>query len=226
MFRTNLATRPFYNERAAHVLIGLAAAMVLAITALNVVRIISLSRRNTELSARTNADHAEAERLTAEAAQIRKTINKDELALVVDAAEEANALIDQRTFSWTEFFNQIESTLPPDVMLTSVRPSFKDGVTYVAMSVLARRAGDLEEFMDKLEATGSFTDIVPATQDHTEDGLARAVIESIYVRPDRAESAPDEPAPPAAATRGTPGAAAPSGSTPKPAQPPRGGGRQ
>ena len=216
MFRTNLATRPFYNERAAHVVIGLAAAIVLAITALNVVRIVSLSRRNTELSARSNADHTEAERLTAEAAQIRKTINKDELALVVGAAEEANALIDPRTFSWTKFFNQIESTLPPDVMLTSVRPSFKDGVTNVAMSVLARRAGDLEDFMDKLEATGS---------DLSFDRRLRA-LESIYVRPDRAEGAPDEPTPPAAPARGTPPAAAPSGSTPRPAPPPRGGGRQ
>ena len=212
MFRTNLATRPFYNERAAHVVIGIAAAIVLAITAWNVTRIVGLSRRNTELSARTNADHAEAERLTTEAARIRKTIDKDELAQVVGAAEEANALIDQRTFSWTEFFNQIESTLPPNVMLTSVRPSFKDGVTHVAMSVLARQAGDLEEFMDKLEATGSFSEVVPASQDRTEDGLARAIIESVYVRPDPADSAPE--------TTSTPATAAPAD------QPQRGGGRR
>lgn len=226
MLRTNLATRPFYNERAVHAVIGAAAAIVLAITAFNIVRIVTLSRHNTELSSRVDAQRAEADRLTSEAARIRRTLNKDELALVVAAAEEANALIDQRTFSWTEFFNQIESTLPPDVMLTSVRPSFKDGVTYVAMSVLARQAGDLEEFMDKLEATGSFTDVVPATQDRTDDGLARAMIESVYVRPDRAEGAPDEAAAPAGATGGTPGAAAPSGSRPQNAQPPRGGGRQ
>lgn len=223
MFRSNLATRPFYNERAIHALIGLAAAIVLAITAWNLVRIVSLSRRNTELSARTNADHAEAERLTTEAARIRKTINKDELELVVNAAAEANALIDQRTFSWTEFFNQIESTLPPDVMLTSVRPSYKDGITHVAISVLARQAVDLEEFMDKLEATGSFTEVVPASQDRTEDGLARAIIESVYVRPEAAgapASAADAPAP-AGAT-----APAPAGSATPPAQPSRQGGRQ
>jgi Tfp pilus assembly protein PilN len=219
VFRTNLATRPFYNERAIHALIALAAAIVLAITAWNVARIVSLSRRNTELSARTNADHAEAERLTAEAARIRKTIDKDELQLVVGAAAEANALIDQRTFSWTEFFNQIESTLPPHVMLTSVRPSFKDGVTHVAMSVLAREAVDLEEFMDKLEATGSFTEVVPASQDRTEDGLARAIIESVYARP-------EQPVAPAAGAVPPPGStAAPAGAAP-PAQPPPAGGRR
>jgi len=226
MLRTNLATRPFYNERATHLLIGIAAAIVLAITALNVIRVVTLSRHHTELSARTNADRAEAERLTAEAARIRRTINKDELALVVAAAQEANALIDQRTFSWTEFFNQIESTLPPDVMLTSVRPSFKDGATHVAMQLLARQAADLEEFMDKLEATGSFSTVVLASQDRTEDGLFRALIESVYARPDPADAAPaDDPSTPPAPGSGKPGGVeAPPASAPQGAQPQRGGG--
>jgi Tfp pilus assembly protein PilN len=227
VFRTNLATRPFYNERAAHVVIGIAAAVVLAITALNVIQIISLSRRNTELSAGIDANRTEANRLSTEAARIRKTIDKDELAGVVAAAQEANALIDQRTFSWTEFFNQIEATLPPDVMLTAVRPSFNDGVTRVAMSVLAREAVDLEDFMDKLDDTGSFTEVVPSSQDRTDDGLFRALIESVYVGP--AAAAAGAEATPAVATpageRGAKAPAPPPGGAPS-SQPQRGGGRQ
>lgn len=199
MLRTNLATRPFYNERAVHVVLATIAALVLAVTALNVVWIVTLSRHNTELSARINAQRAEAERLTSEAARIRRTINKDELALVVNAAQEANALIDQRTFSWTEFFNLIESTLPPDVMLSSVRPSFKDGITRVTMLVLGRRPEDVDEFMEKLEATGSFEEINAASGDWTEAGLKRVVIESVYVAQPPEEAAPAAPAAPAPA---------------------------
>ena len=194
MLRSNLATRPFYNERAAHVAIGIAAVLVLAITVLNVVQVVRLSKHNTELSSQTGAERTEAERLTAEAARIRSSINKDELALIVGAAHEANSLIDQRTFSWTAFFNRIESTLPPDVMLTSVRPSIKDGETHVTIGVLGRRAEDIDEFMEKLEATGAFREIVPATQDRTEERLYRVSIESVY---DGAEDA-------AAATAGKP----------------------
>ena len=150
MLRANLATRPFYNERAIHFLLAVAAAVVLAITVWNVSRIVTLSRHSTELSARTNAERSEALRLSTEAVRIRRTINKDELTLVVNAAQEANALIDQRTFSWTEFFNQIEATIPADVMLTSVRPSFKEGVTSVAMIVLGRQIADVDEFIEKL----------------------------------------------------------------------------
>src|SRR3954471_4316553 len=165
MLRTNLATRPFYNERAIHLVLAAAAIVVLAITFVNVSRIVTLSRRNTELSARTNADRAEASRLSTEAARIRRSINKDELALVVNAAQEANTLIDQRTFSWTEFFNRIEATIPPDVMLTSVRPSFKDGITHVNMIVMARQQADVQEFIEKLEATGSFNEVFAPTSE-------------------------------------------------------------
>ena len=55
MLRSNLATRPFYNERAAHVAIGLAAVVVLAITVLNVVQVVRLSKHSTELSSPTGA---------------------------------------------------------------------------------------------------------------------------------------------------------------------------
>jgi Tfp pilus assembly protein PilN len=234
MLRANLATRPFYNERAIHVVLAIAAVLTLIITILNVSRIVTLSRHSTELSSRINQDRAEAQRLTAEAARIRRTINKDELALVVNAAQEANTLIDQRTFSWTEFFNRIEATIPPDVMLTSVRPSFKDGITHVNMIVMARQQADVQEFIEKLEATGSFNEVFAPTSELTEDGMRRATIQSVYEggpgEPDAAPAAGTPPAPvatPAApATPSGAGRQSPGGTTTPSAPPPRDRGRQ
>ncbi len=180
MLRTNLSTRPFYNERGVHIAIGVAAVLIAALTLWNIVQIVSLSSRNTELATRVNADHAEAQQLTKAAAEIRGRIDQRELQLVVDSAREANALIDQRTFSWTAFFNRLEATMPPDVMLTSVRPAVKDGVIQVTMTVLGRRAVDVDEFIEKLEATGAFEDVVPTTQDRTDEGFYRVVLESVY----------------------------------------------
>ena len=205
MLHTNLSTRPFYNERAVHVAIGAFAVLVLAITAWNVVRVLSLSRQNTELSSTVNRDHAEAAELTRMAADIRGRINQAELQRVVDAAREANSLIDQRTFSWTAFFNRIESTMPPDVMLASVRPVVDDGVTRVTMQLLGRRVEDIDEFIEKLEATGAFEDVVPAQQDKTDEGLFRVTVESVYTGTSVAESgAPAEPTPPAPAATAKP----------------------
>ena len=215
MLRTNLSTRPFYNERAVHLLLALAGVIVVALTAFNALRIITLSRQNTDLSSVIKRDHDEAQRLSREAQRIRAGINQNELEATARAAGVANTLIDQRTFSWTEFFNHIEQTLPPDVMLTSVRPSFTDNVTTIQMTVLGRRSEDLDEFMEKLEATGAFEDVLPAQRDTTDDGLDRILLESVYTG-----VLPEEPAaavPAAGAGRGAdhppatagPGSAAP-----------------
>jgi Tfp pilus assembly protein PilN len=215
VLRTNLSTRPFYNERAVHLLLALAGVVVVLLTAFNAIRIIALSRQNTELSSLINRDHDEAQRLTREAQRIRAGINQKELEATANSAAVANSLIDQRTFSWTEFFNHIEETLPPDVMLTAVRPSFNDNVTTIQMTVLGRRSEDLDEFMEKLEATGAFESVLPAQRDTTEEGLDRLLVEAIYtgVLPEEPGTAAPADASPA------PAAKPPAGPAAKPATP-------
>ena len=181
MLRTNLSTRPFYNERAVHFALAVAAVIVLLLTAITVYEMVKLSRQNTELSSRINRDRSEAERLTREAQRIRRGINQNELQVVVAAAREANSLIDQRTFSWTAFFNHIEDTMPPDVMLSGVQPAAGDEGIRVNMTVLARRPVDVDEFMEKLEATGAFENVLNRIEEETENGLTRMVVEALYV---------------------------------------------
>ena len=48
------------------------------------------------------------------------------------------------------------------------------------MTVLGRRTEDIDEFMEKLEATGAFDDVVPAQQETTEEGLHRLLLETVY----------------------------------------------
>lgn len=181
MLRTNLSTRPFYNERAVHVLLAALAALVLVLTAVNVYEIIKLSRQNTELSTRVDRDRNEAQRLTSEAGRIRRAINQDELQLVVDAAREANSIIDQRTFSWTQFFNVLEENMPPDVMLSAVQPTVSEEGTQVSMVVLGRRSEDIQEFIEKLEASGAFEGLLPSQTEALDTGLTRAVVEGVYI---------------------------------------------
>jgi Tfp pilus assembly protein PilN len=198
MLRTNLSTRPFYNERIVHVLLGLAAVVVVLLTAYNAIRIVALSRQNTELSGLITRDRGEAGRLTEEAQRIRAGINQEELKATAAAADGANRLIDQRTFSWTQFFNRIEDTLPPDVMLTAVQPSFENDRSVVRMTVLARRTEDVDEFVEKLEATGAFGEVLPVTEDRTEEGLSRVLLQSTYsaAAAEKPESASAAGAPP------------------------------
>jgi Tfp pilus assembly protein PilN len=185
VLRTNLSTRPFYNERAVHVLLGLLAAIVALVTIMQVSRILTLSRYKTELTAAINRDRDEVERRTREAADIRRGMNPQELAQVAEAAKEANGLIEERTFSWTELFNRLEATLPEDVMLTAVRPEFKNGATQVNMDIQGRRAEDNDAFFEKLEATGVFRDVSWSAETVTEDGLHHMTMTAVYAPEDQ-----------------------------------------
>jgi hypothetical protein len=207
MLRSNLSTRPFYNERAVHLLLALAAVVVLVLTAYNAIRIVALSRQNTEFSALINRDHGEAQRFTSDAQRIRAGINQTELQATAEAADAANGLIDRRTFSWTAFFNHIEETLPDDVMLTSVQPTFDRDRGIVQMTVLGRRTEDVDEFIQRLEGSGAFHDVLPTQQDETEEGLHRVLIRGEYSG--AGPATPTEPGTTAAPPAGPPAQPAP-----------------
>ncbi len=80
-------------------------------------------------------------------------------------------------------------------MLVSVRPSIDRGATQVSMVVLGRTPEDIDEFIEKLEATGAFEKILPRQMDQTDEGLNRAVLDSVYT-PEQAEAKPAEDAKP------------------------------
>jgi hypothetical protein len=193
MLRPNLSTRPFYNERLVHLLLGLAAVLVGAITLLNVVELVQLSRQNTTLSETMRSDTRSADDFARRARETRQGIDQNKLKVVIAAAREANALIDGRIFSWTQFLNHIESTLPPDVMLVSVRPAIEESGTLVTLGVAARRTVDIDEFIEKLEATGAFDKGLLRQVNPDDQGLVQGTIEILYT------PTPPEPAPPAPA---------------------------
>jgi Tfp pilus assembly protein PilN len=195
MLRTNLSTRPFYNERLVHLVLALVAVIVGAITVLNVVTLIRLSRQNTTLSAAIRDDRSAADDYTKRARDTRQGLDKDRLTVLAAAAREANTLIDGRTFSWTGFLNHIEATLPPDVMLASIRPSVDAGGTRITLGVVARRSIDIDEFIEKLEATGAFDRGLQKQVSQADEGQVQGTVEILYVPTTEAAAEAEPPAP-------------------------------
>ncbi len=182
MIRTNLSTRPFYNERAVQMVLAAVAVVVLAITAFNAVQLIRLTASQRSLGAHAVESEQEAARLRTQAAAIRAQINAKELETVASAAREANGIIDQRAFSWTELLGRFEQTLPENVRITAVQPRLTtNGSFVVGMTVQARRAEDLDAFIEALEKTGTFRNVTPLEELTNEQGLLEAIIEATYI---------------------------------------------
>lgn len=195
MLRSNLATRPFYNDRAVRFVIGLAIVLVAALTAFNVLQVLSLNARATETSERAEMAEARTAQLRQRATTITQEMDAARVAATQGAAREANQLIERRVFSWTELFNRFEHTLPADVRISAVEPQFdREGRMLLSVTVVSRRVEDLNAFMDQLEASGGLRDVLSRQDDPMEDGTLRSVIQGYYTPVASAAQAAPSPA--------------------------------
>jgi hypothetical protein len=177
----------------------------LGLAAFNVIQVMRLTSRDSEVRSQADAAEADAVRLRSEARVIRQTINREQLAAVQAAAREANQLIDRRAFSWTDLFNRFEATLPGDVRIASVTPQLdQQGRLMVAVTVISRRVEELDGFIEALEKTGAFQEVLSRQEEAQEDGTLRSVIQGYY-RPSAAPPAP----PPERSAAGASAAATP-----------------
>jgi Tfp pilus assembly protein PilN len=181
MLRTNLATQPFYNERAVRVFLAVIGVLAIGLTLFNAYEIVDLRRQNRSAADAMARNDAQAREHRAKANEIRRAIDRTRLDAVSFAAREANSLIDRRTFSWTELLNQFESTLPPDVRIGGVQLQVDgDGRRLVQISVFSRRIEDLEEFMDALGKTGMFSSVLSRADVPDESGVLHSELQAYY----------------------------------------------
>lgn len=193
MPRMNLATRPFYNDRAVHLVLAGLGLGVVAVLALEATRLVELSRAHRELALEAGAAEGEAAAVSTQTARLEREMPRDATASLVVEAEEVNRLIEQRLFSWTAFFNVIERTLPANVMLTAVRPDADEEGTSVDLAVVGRTVADIEEFIRRLEGTGVFADVLARQGELNEEGMYRAQLRGRLVRLDERADGRDAP---------------------------------
>jgi hypothetical protein len=181
MLKGNLSTRPFYNERLVNLLLVAAAIAGLALAGYNATRLMALGKERSERVAAENKANADAAALREAADREQRSVDRGALLMLAGATAEANALIDERTFSWTEFFGLIEKTLPLDARLIAVAPRAERDSLRIIMIVNAKRPDDLSTFMDALLDTGSFYDLLAPEQVRSDDGTLTATLSGLYL---------------------------------------------
>ena len=178
----NLATRPFYNDRAVHLVLGVLGLAVVAVLAAGAVRLVELSRTQRALTLEADAAERETAAVSNRTARLEREMPGDALAALAAAAEEVNRLVERRLFSWTAFFNVIERTLPAGVMLTAVRPDTDEEGTSVELAVVGRTVADVEDFIRRLEESGVLADVLARQGERNDEGMYRAQLRGRLVR--------------------------------------------
>lgn len=174
MLKINLATRPFYNERAIDTVLLLLGTGALLLLVVGGRTVFQLSNTYADVVKTAERSEAQAGTVAQETVALNQSVSEDELEALRLSASEANRLIDQRVFSWTELFNVIEQTLPDRVMLTGLRPTGTSGSMTLTIGVIGERVTDIEQFIEDLEATGSVDNVLARQEQRTEDGMYSA----------------------------------------------------
>ena len=190
MLRTNLATRPFYNERVVHLGLGVLTTVSMVLLLVGGVRFRALAAEHAALTASAERDEQRASEVRQQTIALQRESGTRDVELLATAASEANRLIDQRGFSWTEFLNLIEATLPSDVRLTALRPNVEEGDVTVSIAVIGRNVMAINAFIEQLEATGAFADVLPIEEEITDDGMFRTILLGRYVQRSEGDNQP------------------------------------
>jgi Tfp pilus assembly protein PilN len=167
--RLNLSSHPFRNRT-----LPWTTAVVVSVASLLLIVYVltegSRARTQADSTARTVAQmRAEKSAIEAQAEEVRQQVPADQLE-VLDAA---HALVDRKTFSWSQLFADLEAALPADVRVQriSVREVTQQGGQMRAdleMTVAGRRPDDVTGMMVEMSRLGSFN-AVPVTENFKQD---------------------------------------------------------
>ena len=174
----NLSTRPFYNEWGFYCVIGVLGLLGLVVMVGTAGRAFALFEENTGVATEVAELKRELATTVNEKLQLEQAVSAERLAELEVAVTEANRLVGQRTFSWTTFFNVIDTTLPADVMLTVVRPRFREEVRLLELEVIGRNIDVVDEFIRRLEGSPNFSDVFARQEELASDGMYRAQLEA------------------------------------------------
>jgi hypothetical protein len=224
----NLATRPFRNNIIAASVLGVAAALVAGLAVFNLYALFSHGGSYAQVQAQERDNRARLEALAREERSLMKEIAARDFKGVYDRGRFANDLILRRSFSWTLLFNRLESVIPPEVMMSAIRPSISGEGIVIRVEGVARTQTSFLELQDALLKDASFTNVYPLTQRRLNPSRPETTFALNFdYRPPQAAApeppvvAADAPATAPGAPPPTPGPAAPTaaGTPPSPAAP-------
>jgi len=160
---TNLATRPFRNNTViGSIVAGVAAALLIA-TIYNLYIFLSYGSSYALLLEDQELNRAKLEALEVEERALVKQIEARDFAAAFDQGSVANELILKRTFSWTELFNKLEDLMPPEVMMSAIRPNVTSSAIVIRVEGVAKTHLAFLSLQENLLAHESFSEVYPVS---------------------------------------------------------------
>jgi Tfp pilus assembly protein PilN len=158
--RLNLATTPLVSHRrflAGATLVGILGAFLFLFLGW---RFYSLRRADAALLARTGKIDQEMSRLRAKRQELDRFFAQQEGAHLQERAKFITAVIEARSFNWTEMFMDLERILPEGVHVLRIEPRLEKGSVSVKFVVGAKGQEAKDKLLKAFEESSSFSEVV------------------------------------------------------------------
>lgn len=153
----NLASRPFRKDRA--ILIASGAVGVLMLGTLGLLLFLVEAGRESvrETQAQLTRLDAQVATTSREVSELEKTIRQPGNDILLDRSILINTLIGRKAISWTYIFTDLETVLPWNVRVMSIRPQVNaQNQLFLDMTVAADSPEPVIQFIQKLEESEVF----------------------------------------------------------------------
>jgi Tfp pilus assembly protein PilN len=158
-YRLNLATSPFVNYRKYYLLGILLMVLGVGGAVFFVKDYVTLHRENSSLLQDFSAKENELSVITAQESQLKTQLEQTETLDEIDRIAYYNALIQRKTFPWTQFFKDLEAVIPYNIQVTQIRQKSVGKSIDLEMVFLGRTTGDAIQFLRNLGNSKKFSQI-------------------------------------------------------------------
>jgi type IV pilus assembly protein PilN len=166
----NLAREPFRNDRPMFVGSALAALLLAGTLALLISNFLAERRQSRDTQIALTRVNKQLAAVRAEQTRLDALIRQPGNEVVLDRSVLLNTLIKRKAISWTKIFSDLQTVLPPNVRVLTIRPTVnaRDQL-FLDMTVAADSPEPVIGFIAKLEGSDVFgstavSGIVPPSQ--------------------------------------------------------------
>jgi Tfp pilus assembly protein PilN len=166
----NLAREPFRNDRPMFFGSAVAAAVLLVTLVYLISASISERRQSRDTQLALNQINAQLARIRGEQTKQDALIRQPGNEVVLDRSVLLNTLIKRKSISWTKIFSDLQTVLPENVRVLSIRPTVNSqDQLFLDMTIAADTPEPVIGFIAKLEGSDVFgstavSGIVPPSQ--------------------------------------------------------------
>ena len=154
----NLASEPFRRDRPMLVASGTCAVLLAGLLGVLIFLMVSGRARVAQTRIEVERMDAQLRKMAAEQAALDATLRQPANAEVLERSLLLNALLERKSISWTRIFSDLESVMPANVRIISVRLPQVNSRNEVLLDMVvgAKEPAPVIEFFKRLEQSPRF----------------------------------------------------------------------